>query len=384
MPTENTSPIYLDYMASTPIDPQVIVAMLPYMSSLYGNPASKHHYGVVANEAIETARAQVAEAIHAPASQIYFTAGATEASNIALTGAAHFYQRSGKHIITTSIEHVATLNTCKALEKSGFDITYLTPDAQGMIHPEAVQAALRPDTILVSICHVHNEIGVIQDIASIAHIVAQSGALLHVDAAQSIGKAPLDVQHLPISMLSLSAHKCFGPKGVGALYLRAAPRIHLHAILHGGGQEHHIRPGTLATHQIVGMGAAYAKMHHGFEAHFAVVKARYEQLLSGILTIPGANINGALDRRVPHNLSVYFTDIDGKTLHQTLAPICAVSSGSACNAHEIKTSHVLRAIGRSTVEANATIRFSLSHCTTEAEIAQTIQALTQVVERLRT
>ena len=380
--THTTPLIYLDYMASTPVDPQVIVAMLPFMASVYANPSSMHSMGQAAKQAIEQARAQVAQTIHAQPAHITFTASATESINLAIKGAAHFYQRSGKHIITLKTEHIATLAACKQLEKEGFSITYLSPSANGIIDPQVIQNAIRPDTILISICHINNEIGVYQDIQAIGAIAQEHGVLFHVDAAQTIGKYTIDVQSTAISMISLSAHKCYGPKGIGALYIRPTPRLHLQPLIQGGSHEKGLRAGTLATHQIVGMGVAFEQAHNAFNSRLHIVRAHFDTLYRGLSTIPGVIFHGDLLQRVPHNLSIGFNNVDGKKLHNALAPYLAVSSGSACSQHEIKVSHVLTALGVPASIARATIRFSLSHHTQETEIQAAIQHVKKVINTL--
>lgn len=375
---------YLDAMATTPIDPLVVDAMLPYLTDHFGNPDSKHDYGTTGKTAIYQARTQVASAIGATPESIYFTSGATEAINLALKGAAHFYRKSGKHIITLQTEHAATLESCAQLENAGYTITYLSPDSKGLLSLDCLQAALRPDTILVSISHVNSEIGVIQDIAAIAHMVAENGALFHVDAAQSIGKCSLDVSGCPIAMLSLSAHKCHGPKGIGALYLRQKPQVHLQALLHGGAQEAQYRAGTLATHQIVGMGAAYAIATADMARNLTHIRTLADTLITGLRTLPDIQINGCLEQRVPHNLSVTFRHVPGDILFSRLQQAIAVSSGSACNSHKLTISPVLKALGLSRAEANATIRYSLSKMNTLADIHAAIAVTKRIVSDLRT
>ena len=374
---------YLDAMASTPIDPLVAEAMLPYLTGHFGNPDSKHAYGAASQEAIYHARTQVARAIGASPESIHFTSGATEAINLALKGAAHFYRKSGKHIITLQTEHAATLESCAQLENAGYDLTYLAPNQDGLLSIDALQKALRSDTILVSISHVNSEIGVVQNIASIAEIVATNGALFHVDAAQSIGKCPLDVSQYPIAMLSLSAHKCHGPKGIGALYLRQKPKVHLQALLHGGKQEAQYRAGTLATHQIIGMGAAYALATEHMAQNLAHIQMLADTLHAGLQTIPDIQINGCLQPRVPHNLNVTFYHVPGDILFSHLQQEIAISSGSACNSHKLTISPVLQALGLSRAEANATIRYSLSKMNTLADIQKAITATQRIVAALR-
>lgn len=374
---------YLDYMATTPVAPSVVEAMLPYLTDNFGNPASKNYYGHVAQAAIEKAREQVARCINTDAKNIIFTSGATESINLALKGAANFYRKSGDHIITLTTEHTATLAACKYLENNGFTVTYLTPMQNGLLDLEKLKEALRPTTILVSICHVNNEIGVVQDIEAIGALVNANGALLHIDAAQSIGKAVLDVTTSQAALISLSAHKSYGPKGVGALYIRPIPRLHLTPLNHGGGQEKNIRSGTLATHQIVGMGAAFNLMHENFKQNITNVITLQRALLSGIQKLDNIKINGDLKQRVPHNLSVTFKGIPGELLYNCLQSKIAVSSGSACNSHTIKVSHVLTALGVPFEDSNATIRYSIGHTTTLAEIETAVECTIDVVNKLR-
>ncbi len=374
---------YLDYMATTPVLPSVVEAMLPYLTGHFGNASSKNYYGHLAQAAIETAREQVALAINTESKNIIFTSGATESINLALKGAANFYRKSGDHIITLTTEHTATLETCKHLESNGFTVTYLTPEQNGLLDLKKLKEALRPTTILVSICHVNNEIGVIQDIEAIGKLVNNNGALLHIDAAQSIGKAELDVKTSQAALISLSAHKSYGPKGVGALYIRPLPRLHLTPLNHGGGQEKSMRSGTLATHQIVGMGEAFKLMQENFKQNIKNVTSLQRVLLAGLQKLDNIKINGDLEQRVPHNLSVTFKGIPGDLLYNCLQSKIAVSSGSACNSHTIKVSHVLTEIGVAFEDSNATIRYSIGHTTTLTEIETAVEYTIEVVNNLR-
>ncbi|MBT4804341.1 MAG: cysteine desulfurase [Legionellales bacterium] len=373
---------FLDSMATTPVDPDVVTAMLPFLSNNYGNPSSNNYYGNQARAAIEKARQQVATAIGTQAEQIIFTSGATESINLAIKGAANFYRKSGNHIITLTTEHAATLASCQHLESKGFDVTYINPETNGILDLNKLKQALRTNTILVSICHVNNEIGVIQDIEAIAEIVAASGALLHVDGAQTIGKAPLNLHNSKIAMMSFSAHKSYGPKGVGALYLRSDPKLHLSPLNHGGGQEKKIRAGTLATHQIVGMGKAFeiAALNHTENLKHVISLAK--QLKTGLESIPNTSINGDIDQRVPHNLNITFHKLPGDILFNCIQSEIAVASGSACNTHEITVSHVLTAIGISRDDANATIRYSIGKHTTTADIKAAIDITKTTANKL--
>ena len=374
---------YLDYMASTPIEPSVVKKMLPYLEGNFGNAASKNHYGYVAREAIAKARKQVALTIGADDNEIIFTSGATEATNLALKGAAKFYRKSGNHIITLKTEHSATIETCEHLKQEGFEVTYLAPENDGLLDLDKLKKALTPSTIIVSICHVNNEIGVIQDIAAIGEIVANNGAVFHVDAAQSVGKVDINTKDLNVGLISLSAHKCYGPKGIGALYLRQSPRLHISPQNHGGGHENNIRSGTLPTHQIVGMGYAYELAKKNFAKNLEHVKYLEQRLLKGLLELPDTQVNGCLQNRVPHNINITFGKISGEILYNCLQQKLAISSGSACNNHKIKVSHVLTAIGLNSDEANATIRYSYGHTTTVAEIDTAIAITQEIVTKLR-
>ena len=372
---------YLDYMASTPLAPEVIDSMLPFFMSSYGNPNSSHCYGQKESLAIENAREQVATAINAKAHEIFFTSGATESINLAIKGAAKFYRKSGNHIITIKTEHAATLETCAYLETNGFEVTYLDVKPNGLLDLDLLKAALTNKTTLVTLCYVNNEIGTIQDIPQIAKIVRENGALLHVDAAQALGKIHLDMTN--INMMSFSGHKCYGPKGIGALYINNTPKIHLEPILHGGGQELGLRSGTLATHQIVGFGAACKLAAKNFKTNNKHVTELHNFLREELLALPNTQLNGCSTQRVPHNINITFKDLAGKELFELLSRDIAVATGSACSSHELAISHVLAAIGLSRAEANATLRLSIGNYTTEAEIKTAIQAIKNALVKLR-
>jgi cysteine desulfurase len=373
-------PIYLDYMATTPVDPRVATKMHDFLTidGVFGNPASNHYYGYAAKTAIEHARTQVAQAINADPKGIIWTSGATEAINLALKGAVNFYKRQGKHIVTCKTEHKATIDTCKYLETQGFEVTYLDPEPDGLIDYQKLINSLRNDTILVSIMHINNEIGVIQDIAKISAIIKNHGALFHVDAAQSIGKVPIDSNIMNADLISLCAHKVYGPKGVGALYVRQNPKLHLVAQLHGGEQEQSMRSGTLATHQIVGMGEAFAIANT--EENSRILALR-NKLWDGINHLEGIKLNGSFDKRVPHNLNVSFRNVDGELLLAALKDI-AVSRASACTKAIFEPSHVLKALGISNELAASSIRFSLGRFTTEAEIDYAIHHICDIRNKL--
>lgn len=378
-------PIYLDYMATTPADPQVIEAMLSVLgpNADFGNPASASHaYGYAAKEHVEKARQQVASAIVAQAREIIWTSGATESNNLALQGAAHFYQRRGKHIITLATEHKAVLDVMAFLASEGFEITTLKPMANGLMDLAALDAALRPDTLLVSVMWVNNETGVIQDLPAIAAKVKAKGALLHVDAAQAVGKVAIDVSQLPVDLLSLSAHKVYGPKGVGALYVRREPRVRLQPLLYGGGHEQGLRSGTLAVHQVVGMGAAYALAQQNLAQEVARIAELRDRLLQGLLALGGVHENTDAFARVPHCLNLFFEAVDGEALLVSLREV-AVSSGSACNSANPEPSHVLLAMGHSRLRAHNSLRLSLGRYTTAAQIDQVIAHFATELARLR-
>ena len=376
-------PIYLDYGATTPVDPRVVDAMIPWLREHFGNPASRSHaWGWEAEEAVEKARVQVADLIGADPREIVWTSGATESINLALKGAAHFYQGKGKHLITLKTEHKAVLDTMRELERQGFEVTYMDVQEDGLIDLEKFKAAIRPDTILASVLFVNNEIGVIQDIAAIGAICREKGVLLHVDGAQATGRVNIDLKTLPVDLMSLTAHKTYGPKGVGALYVRRKPRVRLEAQMHGGGHERGMRSGTLPTHQIVGMGEAFAiakKQMHDDNAHAARLQKR---LLDGLKDVDQVFINGSLDKRVPQNLNMSFNFVEGESLIMGIKGL-AVSSGSACTSASLEPSYVLRALGRSDELAHSSLRMTIGRFTTEEEIDYAIKTIRENVAKLR-
>lgn len=377
-------PIYLDYMATTPVAPEVAQKMREYMTidGVFGNPASQHSYGIAAKEAVEKARQQVALLINADAGEIVWTSGATEADNLAIKGAVQFYKRKGKHIITSKIEHKAVLDTCKYLETEGFEVTYLNPEPNGLLDLDKLISAMRKDTILVSLMHVNNEIGVINDIAAIGEITRPRGILFHVDAAQGVGKIPLDVKKIKVDLLSLASHKIYGPKGIGSLYVRNKPRLHLEPQMHGGDQEFGLRSGTLPTHQIVGMGEAFALADKVMEEDQARILKLRNMLWDGIQNLNDVYLNGDFEKRVAGNLNVGFAGIEGEVLLAALKDI-AVSTGAACFTTSIEPSYVLRALGVKIDLAYSSIRFSLGRYTTKEEINYTIRHICDVVRKLR-
>jgi len=376
-------PIYLDYSATTPVDPRVAKSMMQYIVEDFGNPASRSHmYGWKAEEAVEEARENVAKLIGADAKEIVWTSGATESNNLAIKGAAHFYQSKGKHLITMSIEHKAVLDTCRELERQGFEVTYLDPEPNGLLDLEKLKAAIRPDTILVSIMYVNNEIGVIQDIPAIGELCRSKGIIFHVDAAQATGKVAIDLNVLKVDLMSLCAHKTYGPKGIGALYVRRKPRVRLEAQIHGGGHERGFRSGTLATHQIVGMGEAFRYAREEMAAENERVRMLRDRLMQGLQQMEEVYINGDIDHRVPHNLNMSFNFVEGESLIMAIKEI-AVSSGSACTSASLEPSYVLRALGRSDELAHSSIRFTLGRFTTEEEVDYAIKLLSAKIGKLR-
>ena len=376
-------PIYLDYGATTPVDPRVVDAMIPWLREHFGNPASRSHaWGWEAEAAVEKAREQVAALINADPREIVWTSGATESINLALKGAAQFYKTRGKHIITLKTEHKATLDTCRELERQGFDVTYLDVKADGLIDLEAFTAALREDTILVSVLFVNNEIGVIQDVTAIGNICRERGIIFHVDAAQATGKIEIDIAKLPIDLMSLASHKTYGPKGIGALFVRRKPRVRLEAQMHGGGHERGMRSGTLATHQIVGMGEAFRIAKEDMVEELPRIRALHERLLNGLKDIEQVFVNGDLERRVPHNLNMSFNFVEGESLIMGVKGL-AVSSGSACTSASLEPSYVLRALGRSDELAHSSLRMTIGRFTTEEEIDYAISVLKDRVAKLR-
>ena len=373
----------MDYGATTPVDPRVAQAMMPYLFEKFGNPASRSHaYGWEAESAVEEARANVAALLNADPREIVWTSGATEGNNLAIKGAAQFYASKGKHIITQKTEHKAVLDTVRELERQGFTATYLDVDADGRVPLERVLEAMRPDTILVSIMMVNNEIGVIQDVAAIGRACRERGVIFHCDAVQAAGKIPIDLQELPIDLLTVTAHKVYGPKGVGALYVRRKPRVRIAASIHGGGHERGMRSGTLPTHQIVGMGEAFriAKLEMAEES--ARVGALRERLLTGLRDIPEITVNGSLEHRIPHNLNVSFSFVEGESLMMAIKDV-AVSSGSACTSASLEPSFVLLALGRSDELAHSSIRFTLGRFSTEQEVDFVVDLLKAKVSKLR-
>ncbi len=378
-------PIYLDYSATTPADPRVAEKMAHYLTldGVFGNPASRSHpFGWAAEEAVDEARANVAALVNADPKEIVWTSGATESDNLAIKGVAHFHQRKGKHIVTCKTEHKAVLDTCRQLEREGFEVTYLDPEANGLIDINKIEAALRDDTILVSIMHVNNEIGVIQDIAAIGELTRSRNILFHVDAAQSAGKVAIDLQTLKVDLMSFSAHKIYGPKGMGALYVRRKPRVRIEAQMHGGGHERGMRSGTLAVHQIVGMGEAFRIAQQEMAEEHARVLALRNRLWHGLKEMEEVYLNGDLTHRVAGNLNVSFNFVEGESMIMALKDI-AVSSGSACTSSSLEPSYVLRAIGRNDELAHSSIRFSIGRFTTEEEIDYTIELVKSKVGKLR-
>ena len=376
-------PIYLDYAATTPVDPRVVQVMVPYLYELFGNPASRSHaYGWAAEEAVEIAREHVAALIGADPREIVWTSGATESNNLAIKGVAQFHKGKGRHLVTLKTEHKAVLDTMRELERDGFSVTYLDVQDDGLLDPAALRAALRPDTILVSVMAVNNEIGVVQDLAAIGTLCRSKGILFHVDAAQASGKVPIDLNTLPVDLMSLSAHKTYGPKGIGALYVRRKPRVRIEAQTHGGGHERGMRSGTLPTHQIVGMGEAYRLAKEHMASENRRIAALRDRLLAGLQAIPEMRVNGSLAQRVPHNLNVSFPFVEGESLLMGMKGI-AVSSGSACTSASLEPSYVLRALGLPDEVAHSSIRFSIGRFTTEAEVDAAIALTRDTVARLR-
>ncbi|MBC7205154.1 MAG: IscS subfamily cysteine desulfurase [Methyloversatilis sp.] len=376
-------PIYLDYSATTPVDPRVAAKMIPWLTEHFGNPASRSHaYGWEAEAAVEEAREQVAKLVNADPKEIVWTSGATESNNLAIKGAAHFYSGKGKHIVTMRTEHKAVLDTFRELEREGFEATYLDPKDDGLVDLDVFRAALRPDTVLVSIMFVNNEIGVIQPIAEIGEICREKGIIFHVDAAQATGKVAIDLDKLKVDLMSFSAHKTYGPKGIGALYVRRKPRIRLEAQMHGGGHERGLRSGTLATHQIVGMGEAFRIAREEMGAENERVRMLRDRLLKGLQDIEATYVNGDLEARVPHNLNISFAYVEGESLIMAIKEV-AVSSGSACTSASLEPSYVLRALGREDELAHSSIRFSIGRFTTEEEVDFTIDLLHRKIGKLR-
>lgn len=377
------TPIYLDYSATTPIDPRVVDAMLPFLRQDFGNPASRSHsFGWRAEEAVEAARQQVASLVNCDAKELVWTSGATESINLALKGAAHFYKDKGRHIISVKTEHKATLDTCRELEREGYALTLLDVQENGLIDLAALEAAIRPDTILVSVMLVNNEIGVIQDVYAIGELCRARGIIFHIDAAQATGKVAIDLSTLKCDLMSFSAHKTYGPKGIGALFVRRKPRVRLEPLIHGGGHERGMRSGTLPTHQIVGMGEAFRLAQLEMSTENERIRVLRDRLWAGLSEMEAVYLNGDLDQRVPHNLNVSFNYVEGESLLMAVKDI-AVSSGSACTSASLEPSYVLRALGRSDELAHSSIRFSVGRFTTVEEVDFTIALMKDKVAKLR-
>ena len=376
--------LYFDYSATTPVDPRVAEKMIPYLTEHFGNPASRSHpFGWEAEKAVEDARAQVAALVGADPKEIVFTSGATESNNLAIKGAGHFYSGTkGKHIITVRTEHKAVLDTVREMERQGFEATYLNVKENGLIDLDAFRAAIRPDTVLASVMAVNNEIGVIQDIESLGRICREKGVIFHVDAAQATGKMPIDLKTLPVDLMSFSAHKTYGPKGIGALVVRREPRVRLEAQMHGGGHERGMRSGTLAPHQIVGMGEAFRIAREEMATENERIRMLRDRLYAGLKDIEEVHLNGDMDQRVPHNLNVSFNFVEGESLIMAIKDL-AVSSGSACTSASLEPSYVLRALGRSDELAHSSIRFSIGRFTTEEEVDYAIKLLHEKIGKLR-
>ena len=376
-------PIYLDYSATTPVDPRVAEKMIPYLVEKFGNPASRSHsFGWVAEAAVEEAREEVAQLVNADPKEIVWTSGATESNNLAIKGAANFYSGKGKHLITLKTEHKAVLDTCRELERQGFEVTYLDVQDNGLIDLDVFKAALRPDTILVSVMFVNNEVGVIQPIDEIGEICREKGIIFHVDAAQATGKVAIDLSSLKVDLMSFSAHKTYGPKGIGALYIRRKPRVRLEAQMHGGGHERGFRSGTLPTHQIVGMGEAFRIAREEMDEENKRIGALRDRLLKGVSDIEHVYFNGDLTHRVPHNLNVSFAYVEGESMLMAIKDL-AVSSGSACTSASLEPSYVLRALGRDDELAHSSIRFTIGRFNTEEEIDYAIKLLHEKIGKLR-
>jgi cysteine desulfurase len=378
------TPIYLDYSATTPVDPRVAAKMIPFLTENFGNPASRSHpFGWTAEKAVEEAREEVAKLVNADPREIVWTSGATESNNLAIKGAAHFYSATkGKHIITVATEHKAVIDPVRELEREGFEATFLQPEPNGLIDLEKFKAAIRPETVLASVMLVNNEIGVIQDIEAIGNICRENNIIFHVDAAQATGKVVIDLERLPVDLMSFSAHKTYGPKGIGALYVRRKPRIRIEAQMHGGGHERGMRSGTLATHQIVGMGEAFRIAREEMGAENERIRRLRDRLLNGLKDIDEVYVNGDLEHRVPHNLNISFNFVEGESLIMAVKDI-AVSSGSACTSASLEPSYVLRALGRSDELAHSSIRFSIGRFTTEEDVDYTINLMKSKIGKLR-
>ncbi|NOX77232.1 MAG: IscS subfamily cysteine desulfurase [Gammaproteobacteria bacterium] len=385
MSTNTQRPIYMDYAATTPMDPRVAEKMVQFLTpdGEFGNPASRSHpFGWHAEAAVEAARKQIADLINANPKEIVFTSGATESDNLAIKGVAHFYGKKGKHIVTSKTEHKAVLDSCRQLEREGFEVTYLDPEPNGLIDLVTLEAALREDTILVSIMHVNNELGVIQDIAAIGELTRPRGILFHVDAAQSAGKTGIDLSTMKVDLMSFSGHKIYGPKGIGALFVRRKPRVRLEAQMHGGGHERGMRSGTLATHQIVGMGEAFGLAKAEMEKDRAHITRLRDRLYNGVKDLEEVYVNGDMAHGVPNVLNISFNFVEGESLIMSLKDL-AVSSGSACTSASLEPSYVLRALGRNDELAHSSIRFSIGRFTTEAEIDHAITHVRKAIAKLR-
>ncbi len=383
MSTTPHFPIYMDYSATNPCDERVVEAMIPWLRQHFGNPASRSHaWGWEAEAAVEKAREHVAALVNADPREIIWTSGATESDNLAIKGAAQFYKSKGRHIITVKTEHKAVLDTCRELERQGFEVSYLDVQDDGLLDLDAFQKAIRPDTILASVMFVNNEIGVVQDIAAIGEICRAKGVVFHVDAAQATGRVDVDLQALKVDLMSLTAHKTYGPKGIGALYVRRKPRIRIEAQMHGGGHERGMRSGTLPTHQIVGMGEAYRIAKEEMHAENRRIQALHDRLLKGLSDIEQVFVNGHPEKRVPHNLNMSFNFVEGESLIMGIKGL-AVSSGSACTSASLEPSYVLRALGRSDELAHSSLRITIGRWTTEADIDYAVQTIRQNVNKLR-
>jgi cysteine desulfurase len=383
METTPHFPIYMDYSSTNPCDERVVDAMVPWLRSHFGNPASRSHaWGWEAEAAVEKARCQVADLIGADPREIVWTSGATESNNLALKGAAHFYKSKGKHLITVKTEHKAVLDTCRELERQGFEVTYLDVQEDGLVNLDVFKAAIRPDTIIASVMFVNNEIGVIQDIAAIGALCREKGIILHSDAAQATGRVEFDLTELPVDLMSLTSHKTYGPKGIGALFVRRKPRIRLEAQMHGGGHERGMRSGTLPTHQIVGMGEAYRVAKEEMVTENVRIQALHDRMLAGLKDVEQVFINGHLEKRVPHNLNMSFNYVEGESLMMGIKGL-AVSSGSACTSASLEPSYVLRALGRSDELAHSSLRMTIGRWTTEAEIDYAVETIKLNVAKLR-
>ena len=379
----SVQPVYLDYSSTTPVDPRVVDKMVPWLYEQYGNPASRSHsFGWEAEAAVEQARADVADLVNADPREIVWTSGATESNNLAIKGAAHFYAERGKHVITVKTEHKAVLDPCRELEREGFEVTYLDVMENGLVDLDVLKAAIRPDTVLISTMFVNNEIGVIQDIEAIGEICREKGIIFHVDAAQATGKVVIDLQHLKVDLMSFCAHKTYGPKGIGALYIRRKPRIRIESQMHGGGHERGFRSGTLPTHQIVGMGESFRLAKLEMATENERVRMLRDRLWKGAQEIDEVYLNGDFEKRVPHNLNISFNYVEGESLIMALKEL-AVSSGSACTSASLEPSYVLRALGRNDELAHSSIRFTMGRFTTEADVDFAISLLKQRVEKLR-